>query len=570
MENCDGKKDFLKRLFFSVIFVSVLMCIVYLLFPIQFETNDDAGIMALLAGFRTGNPQPGSIFSFYLWGKIVSFFYTLTETVPWYTILFIFLTWCSLIIILKNILKCFLLISIKKWIMAFIYFLLIFLSICLYPIVRIQFTTMAALCGSQMICSILTWRSDDNMRERLFDLILGGIIYLCGFNIRPLVGYVMTAIIVAVSMYKFVKKDIEIQTFLTQIALTFGIVTLTLASNQMYEKDTGLNDFREFYHLERGTFTDYEKIPYEQAENVYQSVGWDETLFNLASKWFFMDEKVTAEAFHEINSQALERRESESILQRIQKAWNLIKNQKIVTKMWEYSIPFILILLFLFYSIKDSHIRWDILGCFSFWIGLLIICFCVAFWGRFLQRIANMALILSYIPFSVQLLLTMQKIFSMNKDKVKKLSYLLGVICLCLSALIGFSQFVNRVDNSEGVKARKQVENYCIENDSNFYIYDYSLSYATDPFLVYPDSKPVNFIFWGGSGAYSPLWYAQLEKNGFKEVYSKDFFNKKIYFIGREIPDEDLISYMDKRYNGCECQITESRNEFIVYRFVLN
>ena len=48
-------------------------------------------------------------------------------------------------------------------------------------------------------------------------------------------------------------------------------------------------------------YTDYARTPYEQNREVYDSVGWDEDLVEMAGDWFHMDERVNADALRTIN-----------------------------------------------------------------------------------------------------------------------------------------------------------------------------------------------------------------------------------------------------------------------------
>lgn len=38
--------------------------------PVFFESNDDTGILGLVAGFRTGSPTPGTVYCSVAWGWV--------------------------------------------------------------------------------------------------------------------------------------------------------------------------------------------------------------------------------------------------------------------------------------------------------------------------------------------------------------------------------------------------------------------------------------------------------------------------------------------------------------------
>lgn len=52
----------------SLLITSFVLFLTWSINPIFFETNDDTGIMAFVAGFKTGTPTPGTIFCNVIWG----------------------------------------------------------------------------------------------------------------------------------------------------------------------------------------------------------------------------------------------------------------------------------------------------------------------------------------------------------------------------------------------------------------------------------------------------------------------------------------------------------------------
>lgn len=84
---------------------------------------------------------------------------------------------------------------------------------------------------------------------------------------------------------------------------------------------------------------------------------------------------------------------------------------------------------------------------------------------------------------------------------------------------------------------------------------------------TYSEDRPYNLVFWGGSRYHSPLYYAQLEKNGLAHLYEKDFFRGNVYMLAAKEPNEMLVKVMQEKFPGCTYEITEERDEFIVYQF---
>lgn len=111
------------------------------------------------------------------------------------------------------------------------------------------------------------------------------------------------------------------------------------------------------------------------------------------------------------------------------------------------------------------------------------------------------------------------------------------------------------------------IEDYAAENPGNIYITGISLPREGGPWRVYKKGLPYNLFFWGGSSCYSPIYYAQLKRNGLEHLFMEDFFAENVYFIAREEPDEYLLKVMEEKFPGCTYTITEEKDRFVVYQF---
>ena len=54
------------RWLISLAYVALLIMLTYLLLPVRFETNDDGGLREIIAGYRTPEPYPKTVFT-YIW-----------------------------------------------------------------------------------------------------------------------------------------------------------------------------------------------------------------------------------------------------------------------------------------------------------------------------------------------------------------------------------------------------------------------------------------------------------------------------------------------------------------------
>ena len=77
----------------------IVLGLTWIICPIGFETNDDTAIMALVSGAYTGTPTSDTMFCGILWGIILSSLYSITDSVPWYALIYMSLTIVTMTIV---------------------------------------------------------------------------------------------------------------------------------------------------------------------------------------------------------------------------------------------------------------------------------------------------------------------------------------------------------------------------------------------------------------------------------------------------------------------------------------
>lgn len=87
------------RLFFliSILLPLLLMIVSYWLFGFYFESNDDQQMALIFDGRMSTRPESNLFFWHIFTGNLLSAFYQLSPSVPWYGLLMYFFLWCSMI-----------------------------------------------------------------------------------------------------------------------------------------------------------------------------------------------------------------------------------------------------------------------------------------------------------------------------------------------------------------------------------------------------------------------------------------------------------------------------------------
>ena len=115
-------------------------------------------------------------------------------------------------------------------------------------------------------------------------------------------------------------------------------------------------------------------------------------------------------------------------------------------------------------------------------------------------------------------------------------------------------------------QASNSMYDYVINHPGQFFLYDISCSWPTDPFRTYKD-PPNNACFWGGWLWGSPLSHKQLETNGMTECFLTTMLEDDKYFIGSQQCAELLDDYYSSRHVDVRYEVVDKGDDWIIYSF---
>lgn len=552
------------RLLLSTIIVLALLLLTWSLIPVVFETNDDSFMMGYLAGAWTGKPEADTIFSLFLWGKIVSALYVVNAGIPWYTLIFLALIFLSL----TAVCYC-LMVSFPKWGEGV--FCLLYFCMFLYYTVLLQFTMVSAYCGAAALSLLLIQKKEEGRRDCIIRNIVIFFFMFFAVNIRSKVGYLTlgsAAFAICLEIIRYLLKAADRQK-IKKAAVSFIVICaaagLSISTHKIHESRNGWEDFRE-YHAERARFTDYTPLDYTSNQELFQQIGWSEDFYQLLREWFLMDETINTETFQMINE----------------------RNAPVATGVrWALSHDFprigfqakawVLLLFLLFadalrrrkggFAVNAVPFLWVLMWLAETWY--------FAHSGRLMERAFEAWTLLAVVPSILGMgdLQSREPFGESGKGRMESavvyvLALALCIVCVC-HADGGYHGAKDFSQGSGSAQSRQAAsEDYAMAHPENIYIGEMSLLLgAGGPWRVYSEGKPYNLIFWGASYYHSPLYYAQLERNGFEHLYEEDFFRENVYLMAGEKPNENLLNVMAEKFPGCTYEITEKRDEFIVYQF---
>lgn len=552
------------RLLFSAVLVTALLASTWALVPITFETNDDAFLMSYLSGGKTGRPEADTIFNLFSWGKIVSSLYILNAGIPWYTLTFSLLTALSLITVCYCVV-----VSFPKW--GGSLFCLLYFCMFLYYSAIFQYTVVSAYCGVAAVSLLLT---DKKEEDRKYVVVKNIIIFAFAFfavNLRKKVGgYLLlgnAVFVICLEILRYLLKAADrqkIKKMFFSLFVMCAAVVISTAVNDLRYSQGEWKDFQEF-RSERVNFTDHSKLDYEPNKDLFDKIGWSEDFYELVKRWFFMDGAVNAETLSQIN----ERTEHDSI--RVGRG---------ILHDWFPAIEFqvivwVLLLVFLLADAvihREGRLRRSIVS--FLWLAVWFAeTQYFGYTGRIMERAFEAWTLFAVVSSVLGSGGHCQTVEEKPGRIIESAGIPVLVLVLCIVCVRYPSGGYLRAKaflaaRNEAKITQADMEDYAMEHPENIYIYGTSTSGEGGPWRVYKERQPYNLMFWGGSFYNSPLYFAQLRKNGLEHLFTEDFFDENVYFMAREKPDENLFNVMREKFPGCTYEIIDEEDKFIVYRYL--
>ena len=541
----------------SLVIVAVALTALWTICPICFQNNDDKVLMYLTTGYTTGTPEAGTVFgSFYYYG-IIALFYKIYSSLAWYTIFELGMVAASLWIIATSF----------KSIVGKVAFIIMFLFCFMHFSTALQYTATAGLVAGAAACSLIASMESEKLLESRF--VIAVIMQVCAYGIRKQFGLVGFAAVLIILFFQFFAENGESRRLvLKKTAIMVIAMAFAFGSNAIYEKATGIAEFNEYY-AQAGTWIDYPHLPYEEDVNgVYASVGWDESLYNAASNWFFMDENLTTENFATIvnayQGAYLTKREY------VERAYNLILASQVVNI--QVVIWIALLLLSNILAIKKLINKKAILTIDALFGMFAVVSIYFLIQARFPMRAYQALVFIFFVPSVTLMIQALSKL-----ESKKPLIATAGLMTVIMIAGFTLKPDTNMVKytytvahdiyREADINQSNSLENYAIEHPDNMYIYDLSLALPADPFTVYKNGVPKNLVFWGGWVYNTPMYWKQIHANGFDTLFIDQFVGGNVYFCGTEV-SHTLIDYVTVRNPNVTVTRTDEFDGIIIYNFV--
>ena len=561
------------RILCCAVFTAVLLAVSWLVFGIHFETNDDYTIMSIIAGTLTGYPYPMPFVINYLFALPLAKLYSLFPTFPWYTIYICFIVWLSYFLILSCFIKT--ASDMRSLYVSLIVAACIYILAYLYTIVFLQFTMTASIAGTAAICIYITERDNESKNEKYLHRLLFAFILLNSLCIRWEIGIVSLLVLFSSFFVRLFLKNDNLKNIFVYIILSLIILSGVSYVSKVSLRSTDWQNFLKF-SSECSRWNDYKHLDYDANKELYNSVGWDKSFYNLAEHWFFLDENYSYESLVKIyNANGTDYKCINFLYYNI---------KKIKPACW-YSLLFFLCLIFLsFFQANDNSLKLRLVP-FAYWTGTILLLFYLAYYGRMVDRVVYSFMIIGLTPASLFCLPLLVQAEMFKKRTILFKNLIIIILC-CVVLLTGAGATAKRIIPKAKAhqwreERTEQLHNYAlsVKQKGNVIVFDEPLlSHGNaGPFCLHPYDKPTNLIFWGYWHIFSPVYTAQLNINRYDSLTSKDFFDGRIlmatvkdnyYSTDKSSLMGMMNAYMQKRYPECKQEKKFENKYFVVYQWI--
>lgn len=590
---------------FALVVVTVCSILLWYSFDCYYDLNDDVMLKDILSGTYTGSPSPMNIQMLYPAGVLISIFYRLVPSLPWYGIFLCTCHFLCIFLIAKRSIS-FAAGFLKKCIVIVTQFFLLS-GLLLYELIYIQYSVTCALLAATGI--FLFYTTDDRLEPGKFirKNIISMILVILAFYVRTEMMLLLCPMIGAAGLAKWFQGSVKTKTgpfkiqnllkYLTTLIVVLVGMGVGLISNEIAYGSEEWREFDAFFDY-RTELYDFQESPpdYEENQVYYNGIGLAAAEVELLNNYnFALDDKIDADILNNIVNYNRVFLGKDYFKYGLYDGLRLYLYQVTHTDdaPWIY-VVWMLYLLVLITGImqKNIGIVWKLALLFSMrsvsWMYLIMR-------GRMRDRITNSLYLAEVLILAAMLLIEMHRLLEEYRIKTaaatergdKRMPYipqyrrywpLTAALLLIVLTAVPVLQNVRRVEQEQ--ERREQVNRewelicgYFMEHPDHFYLVDvYSTVKYSEKMFVNVDNSYRNFDICGGWTSKSPIYAEKLSRRGIGNIESDLMHMNNVYFVTGIDRDMDWIVayYRSKGYeirlDTEKCFKVDGEKRFMVYK----
>ena len=572
------------RYIVAVLVIGLLMAVTYWFTPLHFGNNDEHRNMYTVAGYLTGTPSPLLLYSNVVFGYFLSGLYTLIPMIAWYSVMHVVFIFVSHVMILKSFMKIAARMNVAQ-IVPVSLFVILFAFFLFYNTAALFFTTTPAMIGAAACVLVASLYQGESKRARIVDIVTIVTLLFFAYTIRSRSGMGVIPFFSVVVAFKVIMSLIGKEALKHKVRqiCSYAIIGICLVTTFALARGidshlsnyNGMRDFREF-NAPFARYFNFPSVSYDDAPELYASIGWDRELPILVNRSFILDERITAENIRLLNEYQRANQMELPFLYRLENAIELA-GTFITNNVFPRSAVTVFILAVLVHLavlikrvITDKLDRWEF---------VLHILFSLAISGGFFVsllwlglgglsadaiggRINVWAFVVPLMPAAGLLFWHIMYTWApILQGGVKKyfpvallVCFVIGFYFVSVPFRVIYDDANSPIRISRG-EQRLAAERYAIDNPENIYIFDAYLQVfgeGVPVFTTYGEERPINLIKWGVD-SFPSANNSVFRANNLDGLSAGDLLQPNFYFLSHDISHmitNIFFRYMENRYNA--------------------
>lgn len=540
--------------------------------PRTFYVGDDTLIQQILSGSATGgDPSPYTVFVGYALSLLLSTLFRLAPGVPWWAVTSVAVMGLALAAVNRCLLGaathiiprlCGLgpVVALGLGLAACLVAGMGVLSVCL---LQIQFSYTAALCGVAAVLCMGCLLEEDFLcpgsapcATRRSAVATVCVLVGLSVSIRRDAGLVSGAFCVALWVVLCIRRKaseagstqfdgLDLPGGLRARALPMLVapallVVALLATNVAAYSGDGWAEFARANEA-RSSFVDYQRGTYEEHEELYRSVGWDEDLYRLVRRLYFVDEAVSADALETVNEGTAHDIARSNAISAFLTRSGVFSDDHL------FALCVVAIAFLAAYLVVCDNRKWRIAGVLLLLCAGALVCY-LGLRGRLMSR-SVIPVLLPAISclWAGMLAWAYERVYGErfasgpkgdreSRSAPRFLVPALLTVALSIVCLLPLPACLSYVTTSGSAEARRS------GNETVRLVDEYVSSHPDDTFMFGGDKyldadlanayDPPNKLYWGGWRHFAPWYRDAMGRAGFPDGFGEeDFLSDDVYFV---------------------------------------
>lgn len=524
--------EYLKKFLITTIILYISVKITSTFWIPIYGTSDDWIIDSWLNSNKTGEYENESVFISGIFSNLIMYLYSWEFGFSWYSIILMLVSSFSLVhwFVISTLEKS---LNNSK-ILNFIN-ISILIPLFLWSYYLITFTATALLAAIVGIYSVSKSVTSADLKK--FNFIVGNLLLLCAYVIRPesLIG--ATAVFAATLFIIFLTNKKEVRTLVKKIIIIIIFLGSVIAVNKYIENNQSLEmkQFRSWV-MKVQKFADRPRMI--EVRNNLDKASWSVNQYHLFADMIYFEKKT-------INENWIDRGLDATDTYFLSPKIDFERIGNIFSKYYDSTKIFLLLFSFLIlFYIRTYWVLFNFKQKYNSVIALVTFVGIHFFVGLFMHNVARVTIPLLFALFLAITTNWWETDIKVDKSNVKVNYTLFSMVVISLILSI-FQLHLYKIENNKKVATAIQTKKFVKENFENkiiLYPGRQEFDAFRNPYVYVREDPVANTIMFGNWDTFSPQWNKRVEKLGIDANNISDFLlrDDRVLWATQDFPQATI------------------------------